>query len=1533
MARRPPTESAKELTALVNRSPERGDLYALRAAENERQLNINGAESDWKRAAELATDKAHAVLDLADFYHRRLQPDLELQTLLRAVKLPAYGLDRFRPDHLQFSWRTFERAADVAKQARLGSGATDDVYQSWIERYPDSSEPYAAYLNVLRTAGDLGRAQALAERITAQFRSDIELQTETEAKVAAIEGGSAAELAMYSRHFSPLWPVPVRKRYFELLTAAHAQRRFLADARAAAAAHPNDLDPVLRLFFYYEQSGDRDGADRELLEWQTRRAASHSPLMANELKTTAALFERAGDYDESARASYLLYELDSASSAEKEGALSELISLLLDVPEQPLHFGRRDLSLYRNIGQMDRHPGFLNGILSLALNTTFPQYEYQNASQTAAAYFHRASASKLIEKMKQQFPKSAGLPALESKLFAAYAVYGQDDALIRLVPTWLTANRNAPQYIDNALLLADAYFRAKRSTDEFTLYDRLLQTIATRTDHVPIGPEAGQNVRSPDYVRVLDRYLSRLTEAQRRTEAIALYKREIVRNPGDPGLYERLALFVEQNRLDDQLAETYRAAFARFKDASWADKLARLYLRRKQYTNYEALLRQITSAFEGTELARFLTAVSPNANITPVLYRQVNLYAHHRFPHNLTFVRNLLRAYQVKATADPAAYEQLLRENWFYDAALRSAFFEYLTRTGKLRAELSALPATDAAAQQGNIAAIQMRAEGSAWLANFEASAPAFARLAGIAPGDRASNARAISIERSLSAGEPAAFMHAIHFAEQDVKAAPGDSATVARVGEIYADRELYAQASPWWNRVAAIHPGLTSGYLESATIFWDYFRYADALRMITEARNAFRQPSLFAYEAGAIYENQSDFAPAIDEYIRAALEQPATGRNALAQDRLLTLAGRRTIEKLVEERSASLMNGAFDARKLQLRIAILEKENRTAEIRTLLDSALARAPSVADADQIRQSAAHFGFDSTEAAALARMIGLTQDPVEKIKARVDLAIFQENHNNISGAEHDLNTLLAENRTLLGVVRASVDFYYREKQYAKAVSTLTQAADRAVEPYREELRSEAAQKAVDGGDYRTARTLLDQLLAQDPFNADLLARKADTFARENDTAALTSFYDAELKALQNSSFASTEKTNRIAGLRRGYIPSLITAQRFADALEQYQQLLNSFPEDEALTGEAARFAAKHDLADRLVAYYSKATEDSPKNYRWPLLLARIDRILGRYLDALAAYEKAVYVRPDRADIFAAKADLEMRLERFDAALKTNEKLYDLSYHDTRYLAEQAAIQARLGNRSEAVRLLRSAHLDREPKDIAGYFMVMRRLLAWRMFSEAESIYREMRPLVASNPDLARDAVSMELQTLTSLHRFHDAVAAAGWAARNIKDFAASGDAARFSRAIGDAVREYFTPEEKSQVAAQIGRPDALPAPLRTYDLANAAGLFDIAASALASSANGWMRLRELQDSRLAFTSLGRTAENFARQSRQEEKRREFLSAALDAYAKAGDSTAALRVSMALMRGDAIDPRRFAALFVKSGGAVSSLAAHA
>src|ERR1019366_1313115 len=110
------------------------------------------------------------------------------------------------------------------------------------------------------------------------------------------------------------------------------------------------------------------------------------------------------------------------------------------------------------------------------------------------------------------------------------------------------------------------------------------------------------------------------------------------------------------------------------------------YLRQRNREAYIAVTHQVTDIFAGTDLddwfqhaaslATFNTATERNASAQIAL--QLNLYAQKRFPHDLVFTRNLLRAYDAIPTRNPTAYEDTIRHHWWESDDLRSEFFAYL---------------------------------------------------------------------------------------------------------------------------------------------------------------------------------------------------------------------------------------------------------------------------------------------------------------------------------------------------------------------------------------------------------------------------------------------------------------------------------------------------------------------------------------------------------------------------------------------------------------------------------------------------------------------------------------------------------------------------------------------------------------------------------------------------------------------------------------------------------------------------------------
>ena len=272
---------------------------------------------------------------------------------------------------------------------------------------------------------------------------------------------------------------------------------------------------------------------------------------------------------------------------------------------------------------------------------------------------------------------------------------------------------------------------------------------------------------------------------------------------------------------------------------------------------------------------------------------------------------------------------------------MRARFFEYLSRTGKLDQELDAVRAANPGAAAGrwselvtaNPAAALTVAEGECWRRHEELAAPILRALHTEAPAEAGLAMRASSVYRSLAAVDAKNADVAIEIENNLANAEPRNTEVLTRIGEIQADQEQVSIAKRYWDRIAQIEPGKPAGYLESATVFWDYFQFDDALRMIRSGRTKLANPLLYAYEAGAIYESQRDYPHALEEYVRGAA---AVDGESPARSRLIALSKRPAIRPVVEE---AVFQKTPSGNVLSLRMAVLEAQNRRADLEKLLQA------------------------------------------------------------------------------------------------------------------------------------------------------------------------------------------------------------------------------------------------------------------------------------------------------------------------------------------------------------------------------------------------------------------------------------------------------------------------------------------------------------------------------------------------------------------------------------------------------------------
>ncbi len=1379
-------------------------------------------------------------------------------------------------------------------------------------------------------------------------------------------GSIEKALAVYEHGFEPLWPDELIASYTGLLKQTHTDRQFLRNARERLEKNPDDLNATARIFWLYQQEGHLDGARQALADYRQSKDSRHAAWTAEGLDTLAQLSLRAQDATEAARYYFALNNAAGSVRGEpaQQSALSGMIELLLTSPDQPIQFGAGNLAMYRDIATMDGGPGYFNGILSLFFNSTNPESEAHEEEGRAQPYFHRAKAAELLAIFDRKFPAAPERPGLHAQLIGTYANYGLSDAVIRDGSEYLKQFPSGADRYGVAMAVADAYARENRAQDEFGIYDRMLGELAAAAKGVPLAMESrsaqevnenaddsetesepvgapassrpqdlaqGRALRAvpaapttqavpssaSEYAQVLERYLGRLTARKQLPQALAVLRREVDRDPNDPGIYERLAQFLQQNRFDVQEEEVYKRAMEKFPDKSWYDKLARFYLRERKYEQYTALTRKVVDTFQGTELEAYFARVNQSA---PQYYLQVNLYAHQRFPHDLVFVRNLLGAYSSRPNADHEKRSELLREYWFESPDLESEFFEELSSTGQLKTEMARLQreanAQDAAHASGarDYAALNELAKAEIWSSHFEQSAPLAGELSAAYPAERKMGEQASNVFRSLAYFDPHNTDRAVAVEKNLLLASPGNLDRLAHIGDIYADRGRMSEAATLWRQMPAARRGSPDGYLQAATVFWDYYRFDEALREIDAARAQFHQPALYGYEAGAIDENMGNATAAVREYTLAAL---ADG-NADARNRLLTLAARPATRDVVD--SATLQALAGDSTSLaalNLRVDVLLAQHRGGELAGLLDRAIAQGNSPDLLDAIRQIADAHGLITQSNTGIEKQITLAGDPVNRMQLELELASAHEQQKQPAQALAIVDELYRQNPRILGIVRAEVDFNWRDGQRPRAVAILIEAQKAAAPILATQFALEAADKASQIGETAQARELIAPLLAASPFNQQYVSAMAQTYARAVDDAGLRDFYFSRIDALKAAPLSRDERKARKAELERSLIPALMRLKDYQGAMDQYIELLSAYPEDQGLLAETTAYALRYHREQQLVAFGNNAVSDSPSDSRFAIILARAERAFHDDAAAIAAYNKAIAIRRDRSDLYTERVELEEQLQRYDDACADYERLYVLTYKDPQWILDEAKVRVRQGKVDLAVQALRTIWSNGHQERATDDFRIAKQLEEWglvdsaRPFSEqgvrlagedllqpdnawGATLYarietRSRRQQQAYQTLLAvRDATETLSETSPSImaeqveRRGLGSVSDSQWRAHTVasRKLAARGSFREAVIEMGRSAGLYFTPEEKMEFAQFLSSERLKASPEQLAETwvptAHEAGLFDVEESWRVELIRGGGAVADrqiesmiaLETGRLRFDELGRTLEVYA-----------------------------------------------------------------
>src|SRR5215217_4443049 len=805
--------------------------------------------------------------------------------------------------------------------------------------------------------------------------------------------------------------------------------------------------------------------------------------------------------------------------------------------------------------------------------------------------------------------------------------------------------------------------------------------------------EDGDNDRANevDYETVLQRYVASLAKENRTADILALYASEIKKYPGEQALYEQMLQWLGQTNMVDEQLRVYQEALREFPSTTWSDRLARWYVRQKRTTEFEALSRDLIAKVDDSEAERYLREFIDIkvASFDAQLYFALYSVAHQRFPHNLNFVKGLLKFYS--GHQQWQQWRALISEYYFESRECRDEFLGHLASHGELRGYLTRARAAlnQSTDSQALLPYKLFRADASAQLSNFEEAIDAYRELNRLYPNSPEFAERLISFTRSFGQHNRRFLEESAAISQSLADASPSVAAYRTRAGEVHAELGDYTKARAEWEQLVPLARGEEDTYLDTATIYWDYYQYDDALRTIRALRRQKNDESLYAFQAGVILEDKHQLRAALNEYVRALDSSGYFDADTYrARNRLVTLCKRPDVSNqinaaFVEERKRN-RNDNFVLDYADF----LDHAKRWPEASRLVRDVVARSSS---RDFLRYARNVFDDHDEVAgqvAALQRLIATTTARRSEISYRLTLADVYSKNNQPEQAAGELRTLVQKYPTNYGVLTESADFSWRLGLRSNSIAILQSGMQRGIGRFHYQFGRKLAARHVEMQNFGAAQAVLERLNREDRLNTEVFHELAKVYVRSGKQEQLRTTCGATIEAIKKQDIDVREIRSQVASLRKDMIEAFTLLKDYSSAIEQHIEIINRDPDDEEQVDKAISYVRRYGGGDTLLNYYGGVSREAYKNYRWNVVLARIYDAKGDFANAARQYHLALDNQPEMTELYDSLADVYTRAKDYGSAIAALRKAQELSGDDPQYIKQLVALLEKAGRNQEA-----------------------------------------------------------------------------------------------------------------------------------------------------------------------------------------------------------------------------------------------------
>ena len=1334
----PTAEARNRLAEVSAKHPENPQIYLKLSQLDEKLGNEELALQEMQSLVKHEPDELKALQTMAEFLHRRVQFAAETETLERMLHVapPEQRVEVFR------------RLMELAETHLLEKYLAPRFFEQTIKENPSVYEIVEKYQQKLIDNDDYDKALPLIRQNRDQFPEHHDELVAKEASLLEDMGRVKEAEQVYKQAFDPFWSSELSENFYDFLKSNDRFRAYGHELREANRRNPADFDTAVRLLDYSNYAGDE--RPDVFVQLEKARAARHINWTQDELITITRLLLAKGYGEAASRFLYTLYLQGDMKPGSKLRArvLYQLFEILSDAGNKRLSLTRGDLKFYQDIATADPHPGMMGGILSLILSDTDPKYEFGVEEQRAVSHFNRAAAYRIFSAYKQENPTAPELAQMYLDIVRLYTEDKDLDVASETLAEFEQRYTDAPEFPEVALKLADAYIATKKYDAERALYGRILdylgqhrakdtpliehasadqnkqtQALNALSEPTTVKPAViayppisnpGVNYTAPsddsynnyrsyssfsdqledsdasevDYETVLQRYVSSLAKDNRTNDILALYASEIKKYPGEQGLYEQMLQWLGQTNLVDEQLRVYQEALRAFPSTTWRDRLARWYVRQQRTKEFEALSRDVIAKVDDAEAEKYLREFIDSKGFDSQLYFALYSVAHQRFPHNLNFVKGLLSFYSEHKQWPQ--WRALISEYYFESRECRDQFLGHLASHGELRGYLARARTTlnQSTDSQALLPYKLFRADASAQLSNFEEAIDAYRELNRLYPNSPEFAERLINLTRSFGQHNRRFLEESAAISQSLADASPLVAAYRTRAGEVQAELGDYGKARAEWEQLIPLARGDNDTYLETATIYWDYYQYDDALRTIHTLRKQANDETLYAFQAGVILEDKHQLRAALNEYVRALATTTSYEDIFRARRRLVTLSQRPGVfDQIAAAFNQERKRDGDDSFVLDY-ADFLDRAKRWPDASRLLRDELAHSNSQ---DFLRGARSRFEDHNEvmgQVAALQRLIATATARRTEISYRLRLADVYSKNNERDRAAAVLRTLIQKYPTNYGVLTESAEFYWRLGLRSSSLAILQSGMQRGLGRFHYQFGRKLAARHVDMQNYSAAQVVLEKLNSEDRLNSEVFHELAKVYVRTGNQQQLRAAFNANIEAIRKQDLDVREIRSQVAGLRKEMIEAFTLLKDYSAAVEQHIEIINRDPDDEEQVDEAINYVRRFGGGDTLVNYYQRVAREAYKNYRWNVVLARIYDAKGDWANAARQYHMALDNQPEMTELYDSLADVYTHAKDYDSAISTLRKAQELSNDDPQYIKQLVVLLEKAGRRQEA-----------------------------------------------------------------------------------------------------------------------------------------------------------------------------------------------------------------------------------------------------